>query len=112
MNKTIIIFCAVLQFISCGNAQKQESRKSPFELKGYLTNANGEQIFLEEMTQKGANVLDTATLNAAGEFAFLKANPSLGFYRIRITGSNFAMLVLDSTQKVTVNGDARNLGNS
>ena len=40
------------------------------------------------------------------------ASPSIGFYRLRINASNFCMMVLDSAQKVTVTGDARDLGNT
>jgi thiol-disulfide isomerase/thioredoxin len=105
-----IIFC--LLAFSCGNAKKEEVRNSAFEMKGKLINASGEQLILEELTSKGTIILDSATLNAAGEFEFKHANPRLGFYRLRITESNFAMLVLDSSQKVTLTGDARNLGNS
>ncbi len=112
MKKTIIILSLALIIASCGNTQKQEERKSKFELKGKLSNANGEQLYLEEMSPKGVRVIDTATLDANGDFAFLKASPSLGFYRVRITDANFAMLLLDSTQQVTVKGDAGNLGNS
>ena len=39
-------------------------------------------------------------------------SPSVGFYRLRISASNFAMLVLDSAQKITITADARDLGNT
>ena len=97
---------------ACGNTNKQQEKKTGFELKGKLANASGEKLYLEEMSSKGVNVVDTAALDDKGEFAFLHANPVVGFYRVRITDANFAMLVLDSTQKVTLNGDARDLGNN
>jgi len=111
MKNIVITLSLLLILASCG-MKKHEEKKSSFELKGKLENANGEQLYLEEMTDKGVNVIDTATLDQNGNFAFVHANPVMGFYRVRITDANFAMLVMDSTQKVTVTGDVRNLGTS
>jgi thiol-disulfide isomerase/thioredoxin len=110
--KNFIILLIIIFFASCGNNKSHEENKSTFELKGKLSNTNGEQLYLDKMTSSGVIVVDTANLNENGEFSFLKAKPSLGFYRVRLTESNFAMLVLDSTQKAMLTGDARDLGNT
>jgi peroxiredoxin len=112
MKNILIIFSAAIILISCGGNKKNAERKSGFELKGKFSHSNGEVLYLEEMSPGGVNVIDTATLDSNGEFAFLRANPALGFYRVRITDANFAMLILDSTQKIILAGDARNLGDS
>lgn len=112
MKRAIFLFSAAVFLASCGNEKEQGTRKSGFELKGKLENPGGEQLYLEEMTAQGVHVTDTATLDENGEFSFLNANPSLGFYRLRITDANFAMLILDSTQKVELTGNARDLGNT
>ena len=112
MKKIIILFSAIIFFASCGSNNSATEKKAGFELKGKLSNASGEQLYLEEMTAKGVTVVDTTTLGPNGEFVFANANPVLGFYRLRITDANFAMLVLDSTQKVELTGDARDLGNT
>lgn len=112
MKKIIFLFSAIIFLASCGSNKPAEEKKSGFELKGKLRNANGEQLYLEEMSSAGTRVIDTTTVNETGEFTFSKANPALSFYRLRITDANFAMLILDSTQKVTLTGDARDLGNT
>lgn len=112
MKKILILFSVIAIFASCGSNKEQKTRISGFELKGKLANANGELLYLDEMTAQGIRVLDSVALNENGEFDFLNANPSLGFYRIRISDANFAMLVLDSTQKVSLTGDSRDLGNT
>jgi peroxiredoxin len=112
MKNTLILFVAIILLASCGNNKKSEENKSEFELKGKLANPGGEQIYLDKLNVEGISVLDTAILNENGEFIFLHANPSLGFYRLRITDSNFGMMVLDSNQKVTVTGDTRDLGHT
>ncbi len=112
MKKVIVLFVSLAVFVSCGNKDKTDASQIKFELKGKLENANGEQLYLEEMTAKGTQSIDTVTLNENGEFSFVKSKPELGFYRIKITDANFVMLVLDSTQQVSITGDAHDLGNT
>lgn len=85
---------------------------SGFELKGNLQNSKGESVYLEKLSQKGTEIVDSASINDQGDFLLNNYSPSVGFYRLRINNANFAMLVLDSAQKVTVKGDARDLGNT
>ncbi len=93
---------------SCG-----ENKKSGlFELKGTLSDSKGETIYLEKLISPDPIIVDSTTLNDKGEFEFENFTPSIGFYRIKITQSNFAMMVLDSTDKVKVTGSAKDLGNT
>ena len=113
MSKLKILAVAILTIISISACKpKKHASASQFELKGKLSNSANEQLYLEEMGPEGVTVVDTATLDASGNFAFLNARPTLGFYRIRITDANFAMLILDSTQKVNITGDAGQLGST
>lgn len=105
MKKTIISALSILALYSCTNAPK-----TSFEMRGTLSNSKGETIYLEKLEQKGITAVDSSTLNDKGEFLMNQFEPSVGFYRIRISNSNFAMLVLDSAQKVILTGDARDLG--
>ncbi len=115
MKDIVILISIVLILVSCGNIQKPESEKNKFQLKGRLRNAKkGEQLYLEEIVYKGVwewpHKVDCVTLDSNGEFAFLKVNSPIGFYRLSTSDTNFVLLVLDSAQQVTLNGDARNLG--
>lgn len=85
---------------------------SGFELKGNLQNSKGESVYLEKLSQSGTMVVDSATIDDKGDFLLNNYSPSVGFYRLRISNANFAMLVLDSAQKVVIKGDARDLGNT
>lgn len=107
LNSIVTVSLALILF-SCGGSKKSGS----FELKGELAQSAGETIYLEELNPDGIRAIDSAQLSDKGEFEFQNANPSPGFYRIKISESNFAMLVLDSTQKVIVKGDAKDLGNT
>lgn len=100
---------AVSAFLySCGGSKNT----SGFELKGTFLNSKGESVYLEKLSQKGTEIVDSTTIDDKGEFVMNQYSPSIGFYRLRINNANFAMLVLDSAQKVTIKGDARDLGNT
>lgn len=97
---------------ACGN-DKGKPATGSFELKGTLTNAaGGETIYLEELAPTGKRVLDSTALDDKGNFVFTHSSPTPGFYRVKINEQNFAMLVLDSTQKVTLTADIRDMGNT
>src|ERR1700758_720548 len=96
-----LIFVVLL--IACNNNKK---RNTSFELKGTLTNAlGGETVYFEELSPTGKLLLDSAKLDDKGNFSFNQSAPSAGFYRIKINEANFAMLILDSTQKISLTGD-------
>lgn len=95
---------------ACG-AHKDKS--SSFELKGTLNNAlGGETVYFEELSPGGKVLLDSAKLDDKGNFSFNNVNPQAGFYRIKVNEANFAMLILDSTQKINITGDLKDLGNT
>lgn len=110
MNKIVITAFIIALFSACTDSKLKNN--SGFEINGNLTNSKSEVIYLEKLSQKGPEVVDSATINEKGEFLINNYSPTVGFYRLRLSKSNFAMLVLDSAQKVTVTGDARDLGNT
>lgn len=109
MKKIIIFALASITLYSCST---HSGNSSGFEIKGNLSNSKGESIYLEKLSQTGVAAVDSATISEKGEFLMNHYSPSVGFYRLRISTSNFAMLVLDSAQKITVTADARDLGNT
>ncbi len=95
---------------ACGGNSK---RNSNFELNGTFSNATaGDVVYLEELAPGAKIAIDSATIDEKGNFSFKNASPSAGFYRVKATEQNFAMLVLDSTQKITLTGDYKNIGNT
>lgn len=110
MKKLSLLAFVAITLYSCSSSDSGNS--SGFEIKGNLSNSKGEAIYLEKLSQQGVAAVDSATINEKGEFLMNHYSPSVGFYRLRISNANFAMLVLDSAQKVTVTADARDLGNT
>jgi peroxiredoxin len=110
MKKITLFALATIALYSCNNSDS--GNNSGFEIKGNLSNSKGEAIYLEKLSQSGVSSVDSATIDEKGEFKMDHYSPSVGFYRLRISNSNFAMMVLDSAQKVSVTADARDLGNT
>jgi peroxiredoxin len=109
MKTTLKIAAVALLIYGCSGEKKN---KSQFELKGKLSDANGETLYLEKFEGQRAIAVDSCTLGEGGEFVMDSYSPAIGFYRVKINNQNFAMLVLDSTDKVTLTGSARDLGNT
>ena len=110
MKKLVVLSLVFALFNACTDSNSKNS--SGFQIKGSLSNSKSETIYLEKLSQKGPAVVDSANLNEKGEFEMNHYDPSVGFYRLRLSNSNFAMLVLDSAQKLVITGDARDLGNT
>ena len=110
MKKISLIALAAIALYSCSTSNSVNT--SGFEIKGSLSNSKGESIYLEKLAQSGVTTVDSTVIDDKGEFLMNHFSPSIGFYRLRISNSNFAMLVLDSAQKITITADARDLGNT
>jgi peroxiredoxin len=87
--------------------------KSGFSLKGKLDNSNGETIYFERLASQQPEVLDSVQVGTDGSFEFKKDYKiKIGFYRIKLSQQDFAMLVLDSTDQVVINASAKDLKNT
>jgi len=107
MRKLILVLSSFAVFSACKN-----DKEGSFELKGKFGDSNGETIYLEKLTSPQPILVDSTSVDADGNFEFKNYSPKIGFYRIKTNAQNFAMLVLDSADKVTVTGSIKDLGNS
>lgn len=108
IKNTILVLSAAALLCACNNDQKH----SDFEIKGSLSNSSGETVYLERLSQSQPLMIDSAKVDDKGNFVLNGASPSLGFYRLKINDANFSMLVLDSTEKISLKGNAKDLGNT
>lgn len=95
-------FLASILFISCSN------KPQGVEIKGKLTNSSGEKMYFDELSVSSVTTKDSVTLASDGTFKFNVKVPQSGFYRLRMSNNNFALLLLDTTEKITIGGDAKN----
>lgn len=108
--KHILKLAFVALVLSACNGDKKGN--SNFELKGTLKDANGETLVLEKLASQRPIVVDSCVIDEAGNFEFKNYVPSIGFYRIKLSEQNFGMLVMDSTDKISITGSAKDLGNT
>lgn len=108
MQKIILSLSTIALLASCDGNKKSGS----FELKGTLTDTKGETIYLEKLTNPQPITIDSTVIDDKGNFEFKNYTPKIGFYRIKTSAQNFAMLVLDSTDKVNITGSVKDLGNT
>ena len=66
MNKIVITAFIIALFSACTDSKPKNN--SGFEINGNLTNSKSEVIYLEKLSQKGPEVVDSATINEKGEF--------------------------------------------
>jgi len=107
--KNILFLLPFAMTLACSNS---ESAKTDFEIKGKFSNAHGETVFLEQLSTNGLKSVDSVKISETGEFEMHPVISDIGFYRLKISEKNFATLILDTKQKVVVNGDAQDLGNT
>ena len=101
MYRSIIYLGTIAVLSSCG----QDKKGGNFELKGNFTNTKGETIYLEKLGSNEPVVVDSAVIDDKGDFEFLNYTPKIGFYRVKSSPQNFAMLVLDSADKIKLSGN-------
>jgi len=95
---TVICFCMLL-FVGCRN-------NTDFTIKGVVSGAEGQMMYLDNVGISDVITLDSIKLNTKGQFKFIKKRPQFpDFYRLRLNNQliNFS---IDSTETVSVVADA------
>lgn len=89
----------LLLFAACNNA-------SEYTVKGVVSGADGQTMYLENVGVSTVQTLDSVKLTAAGKFKFTEKRPAFpDFYRLRLNNQliNFS---IDSTETVSFTADA------
>lgn len=108
--RNISIALPIILLAACSNTNPESA--NGFELKGKLSNAHGETLILEQMGTDGLKAIDTIVLDEKGEFNIQAPINEIGFYRLKVSDKNFATFIFEPNQKVTVGGDAGDMGNT
>jgi peroxiredoxin len=120
-NILFFLFALLLFFTSCGNKtensqdtqENKPSGKANIELNGQLSNSSGETLKLYYSPTEGQELIDSTKLDEKGNFQFENIHIThTGFYILKISEQIFCPMILDSNQKITITGDAKNLGNN
>ena len=89
------------------------SHKGGLTLKGHIKDVSaGTKVYLEEVTYVTRNAIDTAELDAHGDYSFSTKLKNLGLYQLRIGEKDAIFLVIDEKpQTITVNADTAAIRN-
>ena len=79
-----------------------------FEISGKITNADGKYLYLDELRVSSNVPVDSIKLEKDGSFEFKGKIGYPNFYLLRLNEKNFITLLVDTTEKITVYGDAAN----
>ena len=92
----------------CSGCQKEQT----FTVKGIISDAEGQVMYLENVGISSVELLDSVTLPNNGKFEFTRPRPQYpDFYRLRLKNQliNFA---IDSTETITLDADASTFATS
>ena len=98
MKYTILVLSLTsLAFSSCNTGSY---------VKGTITNAEGEQAVLEQLTPTSVVGLDSMMISEDGEFKIATTIAEPGFYRLRLGANNYVILQLAPDEQVELTGNA------
>ena len=107
ISSTLFLFIASLLFLSsCG------SKENTFSIKGEISSANGQVLYLEHRSLGGLVLLDSVDLKDNGRFSFKeKAPDNPEFYQLRL-GDQVVIFAVDSVEALQLKADGSDLYNS
>lgn len=96
-----VIFVLAVFVVSC-------SKPVGFTISGKITNAGGKFLYLDELRVASSVPVDSVELKKDGSFKFNGKINYPNFYLLRLNEKNFVTLLVDTTEKISVYGDAAN----
>lgn len=96
-----IAFAITVLVIGC-------KKQNGFVIDGKITNAQGKYLYLEELKVSSSIPVDSVELGKDGSFKFKGKIDYPNFYLLSLNRNNFVTLLVDTTEKISVFGDAAN----
>ena len=101
MKNLYFLVLVVFALNSCGPEQN-------VRIKGILSSANAEKVYLSELGNESASKSDTVQLDAKGNFSFKQKISQPTFYSLTVNDKAITLLAYPG-EKITISGDARYL---
>lgn len=95
-----IVFLAAMAF-ACNEPNR-------FVISGKITNAEGRYLYMDELKVASSVPIDSVKIEKDGHFKFKGQISYPNFFLLRLSEKNFVTLLVDSTEKISVYGDAAN----
>ncbi|HKL38356.1 MAG TPA: TlpA disulfide reductase family protein [Bacteroidales bacterium] len=104
MKKLWIVAAVLLIVQACG------SNSGEFTIEGNMKNANGEEMYLVEITQEGTNKVDSVQLDKEGHFTFNGYTNVAKFFLVQTGPRNSVTLVVEPGDQIELTADVNKLG--
>ena len=79
-----------------------------FVISGKITNAEGKYLYMDELKVASSVQIDSVKIKKDGSFEFKGKINHPNFFLLRFNEKNFVTLLVDTTEKINVYGDAAN----
>lgn len=76
-----------------------------FKIDGYVTNAEGQTLFLDAFVDTKVELIDSVVIGKKGSFELINNNLEGMFYRLRLSNNKFITLYLENGDKVKITTD-------
>lgn len=110
--KRITLFFAVLVTTSLffSSCSKKAEEGPAFVVKGSIENGNGKSIRIYHIEANGISKIGEAKLDTTGNYCFKVPSPRhFDFYLLDVDSCGSIVFIADSTEAITINGDAGDL---
>jgi thiol-disulfide isomerase/thioredoxin len=101
-----LIFILFVSVIALSGCQKSNE----FSIKGKITHAEGDTIYLEELHVSTSKPIAKVKVDKEGEFEFKGKTSIPSYYLLKLSNNNFITLLVDSVDNVFIEADAANFG--
>lgn len=99
MKGIIQILLSVFIITSCISDKKQGSAL----ISGNLTDMSGQRLYLEELEVRSINLMDSVMIGQDGSFKFEVEVTEPGFYILKTSKDNYALLLIEPDREITIN---------
>ena len=86
-----------------------EKKETGFTVSGKLDNAEGQMVYLHEMTSRDLIPVDSATIDTSGTFKLRGISAETRFFAIHSHTGSYAYLLAKTGDRIILSGDANDL---
>lgn len=104
MKNTFFLFSLVILLVSCGGNVAENHL-----LSGTIENGAGKTLYLDNVNGAESQRVATVEIRNDGTFTLDAKIKQRGFYRLGLTPSNYVLVILDSTEHVSIQAKADSL---
>lgn len=101
MNRIFAMLMIVLLVTACG-------KKSNFTISGKIDGGAGKKVYLNHLLTSSQKPVDSVKLDGSGTFKIKGSVSVPTFFLLKISDSNFATLLVDSAENLSITGSYKN----